>query len=248
MPKSAPVWLVGLVCTVLAVWTSACQPRTWSPSELEALRESVDAYQLYERGACDEVLTRTQPSTLVSWDFNEIRHSTLLLHAYCLERQGSDEDAREIYEQVVREAPLSFASKDARERLRILTIEDEDPERARWMKAVQERSGLTASPRAPLVREPAVFPPLPRTAGLEGYAVVEFGITPEGETVEPVIADAKPPLVFDGAALRAVRDWIFTEKRDGDPDHRQIIRLVFKRKSIPADEEVEIPSRSDAPR
>jgi TonB family protein len=244
VPRSKPfpfAALVSLALTALLGLASAgCGPRTWTPTELEALRESIEAYRLYEEGEYARVLAKTDPSELEDWEFNEMRHSTLLLRGFCLEQEGNAAEALEIYEQLVREAPLSFAADDARERLRILEIERKDPEQARWMRAIVERGSVESTRRTPVEREPARFPPLPRTAGIEGYAVVEFAVTTAGRTADPVIADAQPPLLFDGTALRAVRDWTFTRDPGADPDHRQIIRIVFTRQTIPPGQEEEV--------
>ncbi len=243
MSRSKPFSFLAFVplalTTLLGLSSAGCGPRTWTPTELEALQESIEAYRLYEQGEYARVLSKTDRSELGSWEFNEMRHSTLLLRGFCLEQQGDEPAAREIYEQLVREAPLSFAADDARERLRILEIEQENPEQARWMRAVAERGSVESSRRTPVEREPARFPPLPRTAGIEGYAVVEFGVTTAGRTVNPVIADAQPPLLFDGTALRAVRDWTFIPDRKADPEHRQVIRIVFTRQTIPPGQEEE---------
>lgn len=233
----APVSIALAISLGLA--SVGCGPRIWTPTELEALRESIEAYRLYEQGEYARVLSKTDPSELEDWEFNEMRHSTLLLRGFSLEQRGDESAAREVYQRLVREAPLSFAADDARERLRILEIEQKDPERARWMRAIAERGSVESRLRTPVEREPARFPPLPRTAGIEGYAVVEFGVTAAGRTVDPVIADAEPPLLFDGTALRAVRDWTFTSDRNADPDHRQIIRIVFTRQTIPPGQEEE---------
>jgi len=251
VPSSKPCLLVTLsslaLTVVVGLSSAGCGPRTWTPTELEALRESIEAYRLYERGEYARVLSKTSPAELQNWEFNEMRHSTLLLRGFCLEHEGDVGAAREIYEQLVQEAPLSFAAEDARERLRILEIEQSDPERARWMRAVEERASVASNLRTPVEREPARFPPLPRTAGIEGYAVVEFGVTPEGRTVDPVIADAKPALLFDGTALRAVREWTFAPDTNADPGHRQIIRIVFARQTIPpGGEEDALRQREDA--
>jgi len=239
-PFASRVLVVSRILAIcLGLAAAGCGPRTWTQTELEALRDSIEAYRLYEQGEYARVLSKTTPSELEQWEFNEMRHSTLLLRGFSLEQQGEEAAAREIYERLVREAPLSFAADDARERLRILELEQEDPERARWMRAVAERRSVEQSPRTPVERQPAHFPPLPRTAGIEGYAVVEFGVTAGGRTRDPVIADAQPPLLFDGTALRAVRDWSFAPDRDADPDHRQIIRIVFTRQTIPPDQDEE---------
>jgi TonB family protein len=94
-----------------------------------------------------------------------------------------------------------------------------------------EESIETARPskttRAPLSRIPVEFPPAAYAAGIEGFAVVQFGVTPGGETEDLLIVASEPPLIFDGATLRAVREWLFVEAADAAEQSRQVIRILF---------------------
>jgi TonB family protein len=213
---------IGLLLT-------GCEPRGLTPSEFEKVRIGIELYVAYDRGDCETVLPASDPHRLADWEVNEVRHSVELLHGFCLERQGRPDEARSVYRDLVREAPDSFAAQDARERLRILKIERNDPERAGWMRRANERADPAAPGRTPIERRPATYPPVPRVAGVEGFALVEFGVTPEGETEEPLIVDSSPPFVFDGATLRAVRRWTFEPDPGADATRRQAIRIMFKR-------------------
>ena len=53
MPTSKTFPFVTLVCCALAIpclVLAGCQPRIWTPSELESLHESIAIYRLYEEG------------------------------------------------------------------------------------------------------------------------------------------------------------------------------------------------------
>ena len=53
-------------------------------------------------------------------------------------------------------------------------------------------------------------------------------MTPRGDTDAPVVVDSEPPLLFDGVAVRAIREWRYAADADGTQSERQAIRLVFK--------------------
>lgn len=58
--------------------------------------------------------------------------------------------------------------------------------------------------------EKRVNPEYPRRAlrsGREGYVVVEFNVTPEGEVVNPVVIESSPKNLFERAALKAIKQW-----------------------------------------
>jgi TonB family protein len=65
-------------------------------------------------------------------------------------------------------------------------------------------------------------------AALSGQAVVEFEVTPDGATDAPIVVDSTPPLLFDGAALRAVRSWRYAPQEGDAGGTRQAIRLRFR--------------------
>jgi len=188
----------------------------------------------YERGDCATVNRWTSPVSLGSMEAGEAQHSLLLIHGFCQELAGDRSGATETYQGLVQDAPLSFAADDARERLRILRLVERDPDYQAWVAAARERAASGSSARAPVDRTAVDFPPLAEQAGIEGFAVVEFGVTPLGETDSPVVVDSHPPLLFDGAALRAVREWRYTKDSDSSKSQRQAIRIVFQPVRDPA--------------
>ena len=75
----------------------------------------------------------------------------------------------------------------------------------------QESTRRDATPveTTPLVK---VSPRYPRRAArlqIEGFVRLEFTITRDGNVVEPVVVESKPPNVFDEAALEAIIQWKF---------------------------------------
>lgn len=58
-----------------------------------------------------------------------------------------------------------------------------------------------------------VYPAEARAEGIEGVVVVEYRVSAEGEVLEPRVVRARPPGVFDQAALNAVRTWRYRPYR-----------------------------------
>lgn len=199
-----------------------------TPTDVEATRISSETYLAYERGDCETVLSLSDPNRLDDWAYNEMRHSMLLLQGFCREIGGDVEGARDIYRQLVLEAPGSFASDDAAERTRILSLMENDPDYDRLTRTARERIDAQTARRTPIDRVPVEFPPLARAVGIDGYAVLEFGISRRGDTISPIVVDSSPPLLFDGASLRAVRRWQYTRTSLDDDDDRQLIRILFR--------------------
>lgn len=220
---------LALLILGLAVATAfGCQtPGTKTEPDVP-LETATNAYQAYGRGDCDEVERSARIASLDDWPANEARASFLLVEGFCADRDGDLERARETYRRLLREAPLSFASDDARERLRVLRLRENDPDYEEWVASARTRALQGSTDREPIERTPASYPPLAQLARIGGYAVVEFGVTPGGETDAPVIVDSDPPLLFDGVALRAVREWRYATDGDGTKSERQAIRLVFR--------------------
>lgn len=205
-----------------------CQTSPASRDVDALLETATNAYRSYARGNCDEVERSARETDLEDWPANEARSSFLLIVGFCAERAGDGERARETHRRVLREAPLSFAADDARERLRLLRLRENDPDYETWLADARSRARQGSTDREPIERAPASYPPLAQLAEIGGYAVVEFGVTPRGETDAPVIVDSEPPLLFDGVAIRAVREWRYASDADGTQSERQAIRLVFR--------------------
>jgi len=221
---------------------AACQTPSTDLDDTHAIQNAADAYRAYERGDCDAVARSTDEDTIESWEAGEAQHSLRLIRGFCQELDGDTSAAIETYRHLIRIAPLSFASDDARERLRILRLFERDPDYQDWVDSARDRAAQGSTGRVPVDRIPAAFPPIARQAGIDGFAVVEFGVTPRGDTDAPVIVDSYPPLLFEGAALRAVREWRYARDPTSSKSKRQVIRIVFQA----ADDEPQIPAAESA--
>ncbi len=218
------------VFVIVAGWISiaACTPKFLTPSEIEAVETATNAYRAYAGRDCATVGRLTEEDALDVWEFNEVRHSMQLLRGFCHEIEGDIGEARNVYRRLVVEAPNSFAADDAAERIRVLRISEADPDYVLWMAAASHRINRSRPRRTPINRTAVQFPPLARVIGVEGFTIVEFGVTRRGETENPVVVDSSPPLLFDGASIRAIRRWKYQRASNSDPNDRQLIRLLFK--------------------
>jgi len=79
-------------------------------------------------------------------------------------------------------------------------------------KATSLGAGGGDSGVTPLVRIEPEYPPRAKQQGIEGWVEVEFTISPVGTVQDAVVIGAKPPFVFDRAALRAIRKWRYSPK------------------------------------
>ncbi|MDD9940025.1 MAG: TonB family protein [Myxococcales bacterium] len=82
----------------------------------------------------------------------------------------------------------------------------------------------------PLLRVEPRYPPVQAQEGVEGWVKLRFSIGKSGQTKNVSVVDSKPPVVFDEAALTAVRKWKYQPKVvDGQQVERHglVIRLTF---------------------
>lgn len=56
----------------------------------------------------------------------------------------------------------------------------------------------------PIVRQPAVYPRMAQSRGIEGWVVVEFTVTKNGSVRDPMVVDAQPQGIFEKNAMDAV--------------------------------------------
>jgi TonB family protein len=197
-------------------------------TELQAVNSATVAYHAYEQNDCATVERLAGDDALDVWKFTEMRHSMKLLYGFCREIDGDLKTAKQIYRRLIIEAPSSFAADDAAERIRILRISKNDPSYALSKVSARHRKDLSKGNRTPIDRVPVQFPPLAKAIGIKGYVIVEFGVSKRGATKNPVVVDSNPPLLFDGASVRAVRRWQYMRETRVDPNNRQLIRLLFR--------------------
>ena len=55
----------------------------------------------------------------------------------------------------------------------------------------------------------AAYPRSALRRGIEGFVVVEFDVSPEGEVLDPYVVDTDKPGSFERASMRAVRRWAY---------------------------------------
>lgn len=83
----------------------------------------------------------------------------------------------------------------------------------------------------PLMRVEPRYPPQLLQDGIEGWVRLRFTIGRSGQTKDVIVIDSKPAVVFDEAAIAAVRKWKYQPKVvDGQQIERPglTVRLTFK--------------------
>ncbi len=217
-----------LTVGALSFALAGCQQTQLADTELQAVQTASDVYRAYDRGDCGTVDRLTGEKQLRAWRQTELRYSLVLAKGFCLERDGDLKGAMATYEMLQNTAENTFAAADAVERLRTLRALEADSEYRNWVEDSIANAKPSNSFRTPVSRIPAEFPPAARAAGIEGFSVVEFSVTPEGETQDPLIVASNPPLIFDGTSLRAVRQWQFMQDSETPESPRQVIRILFR--------------------
>ena len=64
----------------------------------------------------------------------------------------------------------------------------------------------------PIVKVALVYPRRAQQRGIEGYVLLEFVVTTSGAVRDPVVVEAKPPGVFDRAAIQAALKFKYRPK------------------------------------
>ncbi len=70
-------------------------------------------------------------------------------------------------------------------------------------------AGAISTSVIPLVRIPPQYPMRAANRRIQGWVKVEFTITTKGKVKDAVVIDAKPNSIFNRAALKAIKRWIF---------------------------------------
>jgi protein TonB len=73
----------------------------------------------------------------------------------------------------------------------------------------------------PEIRVPPEYPQRPAQRGIEGYVILEFDITPQGEPFNIRVVEEEPQGYFARAAVRAVTRWKYAPKT---VNGRQVVR------------------------
>ncbi len=70
----------------------------------------------------------------------------------------------------------------------------------------------------PIVKVAPVYPRRALSRGIEGYVLLEFTVTKTGAVKDPVVIEAKPPGIFDRAAMNAALKFKYKPKVvNGEP-------------------------------
>lgn len=87
---------------------------------------------------------------------------------------------------------------------------------------------------APTVHVPPQYPQRALQKSIEGYVEVEFTITKEGTTDDIKIIKAKPPRIFNRAAVRAVKRWRYDPQKENGQivERRNKITIEFSMKDL----------------
>lgn len=197
--------------------TSARGPRArlTALQQIDRRNPQVVAFQREYQAA----LTRSAREAIRSGDFAGA--DRLLAVATDLGSSRDVSDAR-------KELQAARDSAAARERERERT----EAARQRAASAAAPAATRAPPPRMPKAkkRTPPEYPSDARRKGIEGYAIVEFGLTPDGHTRDLRVTESSPQGVFDDAALDAVRSWRFESVSEEDAARlpRASVRLGFR--------------------
>jgi bla regulator protein BlaR1 len=72
-----------------------------------------------------------------------------------------------------------------------------------------------------------VYPHAALLQGIEGQVVIEFGLSADGDVLEPRVVSAQPAGVFDQAAVNAIRTWRYAVPEAGANSRRYRQALAF---------------------
>jgi protein TonB len=89
--------------------------------------------------------------------------------------------------------------------------------------------GGTDRDAVPQVRIQPDYPIQARQKGIEGWVDVQFTVGPDGSVRNPVVLNAQPRSIFDGAALQAIKGWKYNPKiQDGKPVERAGLKVRIR--------------------
>ena len=81
----------------------------------------------------------------------------------------------------------------------------------------------------PIVKVAPIYPRRAQTRGIEGFVLLEFVVTSTGAVRNPVVIDAKPPGIFDRAAIQAALKFKYKPKVvNGEPVEVAGVRNLIK--------------------
>ena len=81
----------------------------------------------------------------------------------------------------------------------------------------------------PIVKVAPIYPRRAQTRGIEGYVLLEFVVMTTGAVRDPIVVDAKPPGIFDRAAIQAALKFKYKPKVvNGEPVEVAGVRNLIK--------------------
>ena len=81
----------------------------------------------------------------------------------------------------------------------------------------------------PIVKVQPIYPRRAQTRGIEGHVLLEFTVTSTGAVRDPVVIEAKPPGIFDRAAINAALKFKYKPKVvNGEPIEVAGVRNLIK--------------------
>jgi TonB family protein len=110
------------------------------------------------------------------------------------------------------------------------TATAEAARQAQQQTATTDNSASDFIRAKPLKPMSAAYPQEAFDAGVHGYVIVEFLLSPKGKAIDPHVVEAEPAKTFDAAALQAVRSGRYDTTALADPAkaQRARIRITFK--------------------
>jgi periplasmic protein TonB len=121
------------------------------------------------------------------------------------------------------------------------TIANVDPSLDKFAVTIAFDTKITAGADTdvvPLVRIPPEYPRRAAQRGIEGWALVQFTITPTGSVTDAKVVDANPKGMFEEAAIRSVLRWRYNPKiEDGQAVERIGVRTKVVFQMDPAEKE-----------
>ena len=59
---------------------------------------------------------------------------------------------------------------------------------------------------------PASYPRKALRLAKEGYVIVEFDVSADGDVIDPFVLEGEPAGLFDRAAMKSIRKWIYSRQ------------------------------------
>lgn len=54
-----------------------------------------------------------------------------------------------------------------------------------------------------------VYPTLAKSQGVQGYVIIEYTVSTDGQVLNPVVVESEPAGVFDSSAMISIASWVY---------------------------------------